>query len=207
MKYQVTRFKNLVIALKEIEPFVRDGNHLVTGRPFQKFGELRSREILGNWLICAVLNANAGKDCFTFTSDPQRGDGVIVNFQTNASWLTEHVMVGKPRTPHETESSIECRVLQAYNSKVKKGGPAYAAGKTLIIFLYTGGGEWYPRKVAQRLPKDLVYADVWIFSLLPLENGKYVYGVAQLGDPERQAPTWVVRIDDHFGSWGVTCLQ
>ncbi len=207
MKYQVTRFKNLAIALKEIEPFVRDGNHLTTGKPFRRFGGLRSREILGNWLICAVVNANAGKDCFTFTSDPQGGDGVIVNVQTNETWLTELVMVGKPRTPHETASSIECRVLHAYNSKVEKGGSAYAAGKTLIIFLDAGGGEWHPRKVAQRLPMDLVFADAWIFSLLPLEDGKYVYGVSQLGDLERQASTWVVRIDDQFTSWDVELVQ
>lgn len=207
MKYQVTRFKSLAIALKEIEPFVRDGKHLLTGKPFKRFGGLRSREILGNWLVCAVVNANAGKDCYTFTSDPQGGDGVIVNVETNESWLTEHVMVGKPRTPDETESSIECRILQAYSSKIEKGGSGYAAGKNLIIFLDAGGHEWHPRTVAQQLPEDLVFSDVWIFGLLPFEDGKYVYGVSQLGAPTRQAPTWIVRIDDQFGSWKVARLQ
>jgi hypothetical protein len=207
MKYQVTRFKSPAIALKEIEPFVRDGRHLLTGKPFKRFGGLRSREILGNWLICAVVNANAGKDCYTFTSDPQGGDGVIVNVETNESWLTEHVMVGKPRTPHEIESSIECRILHAYSSKIAKGGSAYAAGKNLIIFLDAGGHEWHPRKAAQQLPGNLVFSDVWIFGLLPFEDGKYVYVVSQLGDPQRAAPTWLVRVDDQFTSWNVELVQ
>lgn len=159
MKYQVTRFKSPAIALKEIEPFVRDGRHLLTGKPFKRFGGLRSREILGNWLICAVVNANAGKDCYTFTSDPQGGDGVIVNVETNESWLTEHVMVGKPRTPHEIESSIECRILHAYSSKIAKGGSAYAAGKNLIIFLDAGGMNG---TLGKRLSNFL---EIWFFRM------------------------------------------
>lgn len=168
---------------------------------------MRSREILGNWLICAVVNANEGGGAYAFTSDPQGGDGVIVNAQTNESWLTEHVMVGKPRTPHDTELSIECRILQAYSAKTGKGGSAYATGKHLIIFLETGGGEWHPRKVARQLPGELVFTDVWVFGLLPFENEKYAYGVSQLGGPENQAPTWIVRIDDQFTSWDVELLQ
>src|SRR6476660_6894011 len=39
MKYRVTRFKSLAIALKEIEPFIRNGEHLQTGKPFEKSTE------------------------------------------------------------------------------------------------------------------------------------------------------------------------
>ena len=42
MKHQVTRFKSLKVGLKEIEPFIRDGKHLQTGKPFKRFGGLRS---------------------------------------------------------------------------------------------------------------------------------------------------------------------
>lgn len=38
MKYQVRRFKSLELALKEIEPFVRNGAHLQTGNPCRVLG-------------------------------------------------------------------------------------------------------------------------------------------------------------------------
>jgi hypothetical protein len=41
MKYPVTRFRGLAVALKELEPFVRNGQHLQTGKPFQKMGGMR----------------------------------------------------------------------------------------------------------------------------------------------------------------------
>ena len=69
MEYRVTRFKSLATALKEIEPFIRKAEHLQTGRPFKKLGDMRSREILANWLLCVVVNSvNDGK--LTFSSDP-----------------------------------------------------------------------------------------------------------------------------------------
>ena len=50
MKHLVTQFKSLAVALKAFEPFVCNGEHLKTGKPFGKFGGMRSREILVNWL-------------------------------------------------------------------------------------------------------------------------------------------------------------
>jgi hypothetical protein len=35
MKYPMIRFKSLKLALKEMEPFIRDSRHLATGRPFK----------------------------------------------------------------------------------------------------------------------------------------------------------------------------
>jgi hypothetical protein len=72
MKYSVTQFKSLAVALKELEPFVRNGKHLQTGKPFEKFGGKRSREILANWLVCAATNA-ATEGKLTFCSDPRDG--------------------------------------------------------------------------------------------------------------------------------------
>ena len=59
MKYPTTRFKNLTVALKELEPYIRSGEHLQTGKPFKQFGDLRSRELLGNWLLCAAFTPSA----------------------------------------------------------------------------------------------------------------------------------------------------
>ncbi len=207
MKYEVTRFKNLTIALKEIEPFVRDGKHLLTGKPFQRFGNMRSREVLGNWLICAVINAQSGKDSHTFTSDPQGSDGIILNTETGDTWATEHVMVGQAYNSKEKNLSIEDRIIFAFSKKLSKGGKAYASGKQLVIFLNVDGGPWHPRKVAKELPTSLSFADVWVVSLLPSEDNKYVYSVSQLGTVDRDAPTWIVRIDNNFCSWTVSSIQ
>lgn len=207
MKYKVTRFKNLTVALKEIEPFVRDGKHLLTGKPFLQFGNMRSREVLGNWLMCAVINAQSGKDSHTFTSDPQGSDGIILDTETGDTWPTEHVMVGKAYNSKEKNLSIEDRIIFAFTKKLRKGGETYASGKQLVILLNADGGPWSPRKVAKGLPTCLSFADVWVVGLLTSEDEKYVYSVSQLGTFDRDAPTWKVCIASDFCSWTVSCLQ
>src|SRR5258708_34613107 len=98
MKYKTTRFKSLDAALKELEPFIRNGEHLQTGKQFEKFGGLRSRELLVNWLLCVTMNAESGKEDMTFTSDPLGGDGIIYNSATEEAYPTEHVMVPEERS-------------------------------------------------------------------------------------------------------------
>jgi hypothetical protein len=83
----------MAIALKEMEPYIRNGQHLQTGKPFKNFSDMRSREVLANWLICAVQNAEHGTERFTFTSDPVGGDGVFCDTETGETWPSEHVMV------------------------------------------------------------------------------------------------------------------
>jgi len=69
----------------ELAPFIRDGQHLYTGKPFDRFGDLRSRELLTNWVICVVLNAEQPTEQFTFTSAPSGGDGIIHDSQSQIS--------------------------------------------------------------------------------------------------------------------------
>jgi hypothetical protein len=112
MKHQVTQFKSLALALKELEPFVRNGEHLQTGKPFDKFGGMRSREILANWLVCVATNA-ATEGELTFCSDPIGGDGIISDVKTGETWPTEHVIVPRLR-PGET-GDAETLILNAMN--------------------------------------------------------------------------------------------
>lgn len=72
MKHQVKHFKSMEIGLKELEPFVRDGMHLQSGKPFEQMGGMRSREAIANWLLCAVVN-HTGQRELSFTSDPTGG--------------------------------------------------------------------------------------------------------------------------------------
>lgn len=204
MKYSVTRFKNLAVALKEIEPFIRNGDHLQIGKPFKKFGGMRSREILANWLLCVVVNSTS-KGKLTFTSDPTGGDGIICDVATGETWPTEHVMV--PRLCAGQTGNAQELILEAVEKKRCKGGAAYASGKTLVVFLNAGGREWFPTKVAKRLPAALDFEAVWVVSLQGVDAGEYVYAVTRLDLSRGNAPTWRVRIGKDFDAWEIEPIQ
>jgi hypothetical protein len=204
MKFPVKRFKSLEIALKELEPFVRNGEHLQTGRPFKKFGGMLSREALANWLLCVSVNSFGGAQ-LTFSSDPIGGDGIICDDSTGETWPTEHVMVPKPRTGEP--GAAEALILDAIEQKRDKGGEAYAAGKTLVVFANAGTGTWLPNSVAKRLPQPLHFGAVWVVSLQGVETGEYVYAVTHLDVSEGDAPTFRVRIRKDFDAWEVTRSQ
>lgn len=131
MKHAVTTFKNLAVCLKELEPYIRNGQHLETGKPFKRFGGLRSREILVNWLLCVVANFEQKTEQFKICTDPQGGDGIIYNTTKNLAWPTEHVLVSQRNNGSE---DIQSLILKQIKNKQDKGGAAYASGKTLIVF-------------------------------------------------------------------------
>jgi hypothetical protein len=185
MKLRVTHFKTPRIGLKELEPFVRNTKHLYSGKPFDRFGDLRSRELLGNWLICAVLNAGSPTASYTFTSDPQGGDGIIYDTETETGWPTEHVLV--PRTTAEEIRDIPALILAAVSKKQKKGAAAYARGKVLVVFLDAGLGEWFPNGVAKQLP-SVDFKEVWVVGLHGEVTDEYTYGVVQLDISRGNAP-------------------
>jgi hypothetical protein len=206
MKYAVTQFKSLAVALKKLEPFIRNGEHLQTGKPFKKFGGMLSREMLANWLVCVTINAEDGIE-LTFCSDPVGGDGLICNAATGETWPTEHVMV--PRLREGQTGDAEVLILNAIQQKCLKGSAAYASGKTLIVFFEAGSaaGNWSPNRVARQLPKPLDFASVWVAALQGVEEGEYVYGVAHLDVSEGDAPMLLVRIGKEFNAWGVARIQ
>jgi len=193
------------IALKEIEPFIRNGMHLQNGKPFKKLGDMRSREILANWLLCASINA-IDKNCeLMFSSDPTGSDGIIRDNVTEQTWITEHVYV--PR--HSTIDCIDTEqlILNAIEKKRKKGGVAYAAGKILIILLDADANVWFPNKVARKLPNPLLFNQVWVISLQMVKNDAYEYGVTLLDTSCGNAPTYLVHINTDFNSWEVSVVQ
>ena len=207
MKYSVTRFKSLAVALKEIEPFVRNGQYLETGKPFVQLKGMLLREVLANWLICITVNFEYKTDRMSFTNDPLGGDGRIVDSLTEETWPTEHVMVPRPRSAPEAEKTIETRILEAINLKRQKGDAAYASGKKLVVFLNAGDGSWIPNSTTAQLPEPLHFEDVWVVGLLRVEAGKYVYGVSQLRIVGGNAPTWSVEIGTNFDTWQVKRIQ
>jgi hypothetical protein len=204
VRYPVARFKSLGVALKEIEPFIRDGEHLQTGKPFKKFGGMRSREILANWLLCIAVKFTDDRE-LTFSSDPVGGDGIICNVATGDTWPTEHVMV--PRLNSDETEDSEALILNAIEHKRSKGGAAYAAGKTLIVFLEAGAGEWFPNRVARQLPQPLFFSAAWVVGLQGVIDGEYVYNVTCLDISDGDAPAVRVRVGRKFDMWTVERVQ
>lgn len=206
MRYKVRRFKSMTIALKELEPFVRNGKHLESGKEFANFDKARSRELWANWLVCAAYNFAAGEEAMEFTSDPTGGDGILLDSKTGETWPTEHVMARTPRGSDAPDAEAE--ILKAIVSKNNKGGAAYANGKTLIVFTnLVGGNQWWPNRVAKQLPNPLHFGSVWVVSLQGVIDGEYIYAVTNLDVSEGNAPAYIVRINADFTEWTVEQIQ
>jgi len=207
MKYDAKRFKSAAIALKEIEPFIRNGMHLQVGKPFANLNDMRSREVLANWLICAVLNFETRPERLTFVSisEPIGGDGVMLDTETEETWPTEHVLV--PNLTSGQAVELEARILDAIAQKRAKGGAAYAARKSLVILLNAGEGVWVPNRLAKSLPQPLHFGAAWVVGLHSVEAGEYVYNVVQLDEESGIAYVWRVRIAADFNRWRVERVQ
>ena len=201
----VRKFTSMEVALKTLEPYVKNATHLQTGKSFQNFDNMRSREALANWLLCATINfADQRQLSFTTTNDLIGGDGNIQDEKSGEIFPTEHVLVPSLQTGNDAQALV----LQAIDDKRNKGGAAYASGKTLVVFVNAGGGEWFPNKVARALPNPLHFEAVWVISLQKVEpDGAYIYGVTHLDVSEGDAPAFLVRISKDFDAWKVTRLQ
>jgi hypothetical protein len=204
INHHVRRFRSLDAALKELERFVLNSRHLQDGRPpFAQFGDMRSREMLANWLLCVVANATWENAKLTFCSDPTGGDGIIWDEASGETWPTEHVMV--PNLPDQADDA-EALILEKVDHK-RQGGEPYGSGKTLVVFLNAGAGEWHPNSVARRLPEPLYFATVWVVGLQGVESGEYVYNVTNLDLSAGNVPIFKVRIGQNFDRWHVTRCQ
>lgn len=204
MKYSVRQFKSLKIALKELEPFVKNAALLQTGRPLTQFGNMLPREVLANWLLCATVKAVKGRQ-LTFSSDPIGGDGIIRDEATNDIFPTEHTMV----SPFNLREGADAQTLifEAIQKKRAMGEP-YASGKTLIVFLDAAVGEWFPNRVARALPDPLYFATVWVVGFQErTDDCEYIYVITNLDVSKGDAPAFRVRITKNFDAWYVEDVQ
>jgi hypothetical protein len=160
--------------------------------------------------MCAAISFQSGRPfCFTSDPDPQ-SDGIIYDTVNDTPWPTEHIFI--PPVHPDDPRDIDKLILDAVAAKESKGGAAYAAGKTLIVFSGGGSkGKWSPARVAQKLPPGH-FRNVWaIFLQTVSDDGEYTYGVTCLRsslDPRIVgAFIWLVRIDKTFESWKVERRQ
>lgn len=202
MRQDVTTFKTLKICIKELEQFIRDGNHLETGRRFKRFGNLSSSEVLGCWLLAVVLCHEAKSEKIRICTDPQGGDGTLYDIEELQSYPIEQVMVTNWGV---VDKDTEGLILEQINKKQNKGGKAYAAGKTLMVFLNRKGESWHPNRLARNLPEELDFDDVWVVGLQEVIDDSYTYNVTQLN--AYGCPIWRVIIDNSFEGWQVKKIQ
>lgn len=148
----VRRFKSMRLALGEMQRYwCRD--HLRTGREFAQLNGSRLREILGNRLIAAALNHDAGWERWSFLSERagEKGvDGYLYGSTVNGGHPTEHtIALELSDTPTMT---AEDRIIRAITKKQRHGGAQYATAKILVLMIEGGEQMWCPNAVARRLP-------------------------------------------------------
>ena len=85
-------------------------------------------------------------------------------------------------------------ILDAIEQKRSKGGAAYAAGKTLVVFLEAGAGSLVSEQGCPATADTLHFATVWVVGLQQLEDGEYVYAATNLDVSHGDAPAFHVRV-------------
>ncbi len=181
---------------------VRDPRHLQTGKPLEKFGGMRPREMLANWLLCATFEKIENR-ALMFYTDPIGGDGIIRDEATGDTWQTEHVYVSQ----HSAGPDAKTLILDAINHK-KSNGAAYCRGKTLVVFLDTpAAGVWFPNEVAKALRRPILFDAIWVAGFSAVDNGSYVYNLILLDVADGNAPAFLLRIVPGFDGWEVKQLQ
>lgn len=171
-------FKSPQVALKELKPFILNGRQIRTGKQLKRFHNLRPREILANWLLCAAINHSTQPGRIDFASDPrfEGCDGLIVDAVTGQISQTEHVMAF--RRDEHADFDGNALILKAIEQKVDRG-PSYAMGKTLVVFP-EGAGEWVPRDVRAAVPASFAFDALWVIGRCSLRDGEYAYNVVRL---------------------------
>jgi hypothetical protein len=103
----------------------------------------------------------------------------------------------------DDKKDAQTRILEAVAKKQDKGRKAYAGGKTLIVFMFSGsdGARWWPNRVARALPAH-DFETVWVVVFQYFLGGDRVYAVTRL--EANGSPTWWVRIAADFKSWTVS---
>lgn len=201
MKYNVKRLKSLAVALKELEPHIRDGRNIKSYPEFRSIKQ-RPRELLGNWLICAVANAERGAETIHIYSDPFDGDGMLVDSATDEKLFIEQVYARA-----EDGEDAEALITKAFSLKASKG-EEYAAGRTLVI-LSEAKGAYFPNRLARQFKGRHHFEGVWLLGLdaAAATEGRYAYTIADIGGEIEPAPVWLVTLSDDFTSWTVEGLQ
>jgi hypothetical protein len=197
----IKQIKDFKIALKDMEPYVKNPNFLIKGREFTNFS-LRPREAWANWLLCVVLRKLHGEN-ITFAEDT-RGDGFIVIKNTGEIIPTEHVSALE--NPLNQLPKGESRVINAINQKIDRG-TEYAKGKWLIVF-FDGAGEFYRNKIRENIKGRHNFGAVYCIGLLNSSDEGYQYSVTEFRESSGdKSITFKIEINPDFTDWKISQIM
>lgn len=196
-KLPVTQVKSLDLLLPNLKRFIQDPSILLTGRDRINF-QSRPREILVNWIYCAVGNAT-DPDNFDLTlcTDPTGGDGILTNRKSGEIQPTEHVIIYS-RDP--TTLPLNERIIEGIKTKTNQGGKY--SRKFLMVFCYDSG-DWNANVVAAGIPVDHIFHGIFIVALESTGEHGYVYSLTDLDRKHGEAPTWRLKFNSDFTGWTV----
>lgn len=197
-RIRINVIKDFKIALKALEPYVKNPDFLIRGREFTNFS-LRPREAWANWLLSVVLRKLYG-DNITFAEDPY-GDGFIVDRKTGEMIPTEHVSALE--NPLNPLPKGESRVIDAINLKITRGAE-YAKGKWLVVF-FDGANEFYRNKIRESIKDRHNFGAVYCVGLLTADENGYAYSITEFRESHGdQSVTFKVAINADFTDWEIS---
>ena len=194
------QIKDFKIALKNMEPMVKDPKFLYNGRDIANFS-LRPREAWANWLLCVVLRKLYG-DEITFVED-ECGDGIILDKKTGQWIKTEHVSALEIPLSKKILPKGEARVIDAINYKIRRGVD-YARNKNLVVF-FDGAGKFYRNKIREAIRGRHGFNCVYCIGLLISGDEGYAYAVTEFHD--NFSLTFKVEINNDFTDWKVSQIK
>ncbi len=191
------QIRDLKIALKDMEPYIKNPTFLTQGKRFSNFNML-VREAWANLLICAVMEKITGE---RFTFQESDGDGIIGSKDSKIAHIVEHVCAmdfpaGKQLPKRED------RVLWAINHKTKRG-PEYAKGKILVVF-FDGAGMFVRTKIRESIYGRHQFESVICIGLLTVDDSGYEYILTDYCDEyEDKSISFRIKIPLDFSGWSI----
>jgi hypothetical protein len=162
------------------------------------------REIRGNWVLAAICSEGRDQD-LSIVTDPDGGDGIIWDPDSEIGWRMEHILLPVSR-PGDTRTTDQ-RIIDGANKKQTKGGAQYARGKILVILNESSTDErWHPTAVARALPAN-DFAETWVIGPDSFKRASATYAATKLEPGTGQAPVFKVHIKSLFTSWRVLQIQ
>jgi|GEM_PF-2609774 hypothetical protein len=188
----------------QIQAILKNPYSLKTGKPFTNI-KLRPREVLGAFLICAVIRSISEQN-WTIARDPMEGDGVVLCMDKSRfgdGAFLEQVYV--PRLSQDLPVSME-EIVKRIEIEIKKkhrNGKPYYENKHLVIFLDIEGQLDYQK--VKKIVDDLEegFDSYWLFASW---DKQYSYLVFFLKANRDQPALYNVKINEDFKGWSVERL-
>lgn len=198
MPNQRKQISDLRIALKDMEPYVKESTYLTQGKRFLNF-DMLVREAWANLLICAVMEKVTGEH---YTFQESDGDGIIGSKATKIGNIVEHVCAMDFPAGRQLPKGEE-RVLWAIQHKTARG-PEYAKGKILVVF-FDGAGMFVRSKIRESIYGKHNFESVVCVGLLTVDNSGYEYILTDYCDEYgNESISFRIKIPMDFSGWTIT---